>query len=266
MKNYVVIPGTRMAGLFSYVMQVLHNLSVVDKTGDKLYVKYDHSMLYIDPTSTNKNVWDYYFHQPFTFTRDEVLINGKEKVIFIEDSRAIPFAFTTRLTPDMISTGRDLVNKYIRIKSNITEKVDDFVKENFGKNKYFAIHKRGTDHYKDAPLLPIEEYFRKTDKLLESYQSGVVCTDEVSTVKLYKDRYGDRIKFYDSIRSNTNEGIHYSVGLNSPYKMGEDVLVESLIMSKSNHLVKTVSGVTTFSILYGELFYEDIDLHVSYTT
>ena len=40
MKNYVVVPGSRMAGLFSYVLQAIHNLSIVDNTEDKLFIKY----------------------------------------------------------------------------------------------------------------------------------------------------------------------------------------------------------------------------------
>ena len=46
--------------------------------------------------------------------------------------------------------------------------------------------------------------------------------------------------------------------------MGEDVIVESLLMSKSDLLIRTVSGVTDFSIMYGNPKYEDIDLHIMY--
>ena len=88
MKNYVVVPGNRMAGLFSYVLQAIHNLSIVDNTEDKLFIKYTNNMLYHEPARGN-NVWDYYLHQPFSFSRDDIINNPKEEVIFIEDDLAL---------------------------------------------------------------------------------------------------------------------------------------------------------------------------------
>ena len=76
-------------------------------------------------------------------------------------------------------------------------------------------------------------------------------------------RYGNKICSYDAIRSNNNEGIHYSVGLSAPYKMGEDVLIDSLLLSHSAFLIRTVSGVSFFSLYYNEnLEYKDIDSHI----
>ena len=43
-KNYVIIPGTRMAGLFSYVLQVIQNLSVVNETENKLFIHFSNKL------------------------------------------------------------------------------------------------------------------------------------------------------------------------------------------------------------------------------
>ena len=87
-KNYVIIPGTRMAGLFSYVLQAIQNLTVVDGTENKLFIKYNENMLYLDPR-VGGNVWDYYFHQPFQFTKEEIINHPKEQAIFIENENEI---------------------------------------------------------------------------------------------------------------------------------------------------------------------------------
>tara|TARA_R110000803_G_scaffold95337_6_gene163192 strand:- start:1222 stop:2019 length:798 start_codon:yes stop_codon:yes gene_type:complete len=263
MKNYVVIPGGRQAGLFSYVLQALHNLSVIDGTDDKLYIKYKDNMLYLEPAAGD-NVWDYYFHQPFSFTKEDILNNEKEEVIFIESDKALPLCHVPRKNDEMFKRGRYLTKKYIKVKHHITDKVDGFIVENFDDKKFFAIHKRGTDHGKDAPLMGIDDYIAKADEHFESYDYGLICTDEQNTIDIFKKRYGNKIKFYDSIRCDNDRGVHYSVGLQSPYKMGEDVIVESLLMSKSDLLIRTVSGVTDFSIMCGSPKYLDIDLHVKY--
>ena len=263
MKNYIIEPGPRMAGLFSYVLQALQNISAIDGTQDKLFIKYDQQMLYLDP-NIGGNVWEYYFYQPFNFTKEEIINNPKEKVVFIDNEKALKYCSIPRPTEDMILKGRSLCKKYIKVKPHILEKVDNFIEENFNNKDYFSIHRRGTDHYTDNPLLELKDYFKEADKLFNKFEYGLICSDENKTIEAFKKRYGKKIKSYDSLRCDNNKGIHYSVGLNSPYKMGEDVMVESLLMSNSNHIVKTVSGVTIFSILYGAPTFKDIDLHLKY--
>ena len=263
MKNYVVVPGPRHAGLFSYVLQALHVLSLADKTGDKVYIKYDKDMLYLDP-KLGGNVWDYYFHQPFNFTKEEILENGKEEVIFIDNEDAINFHAIPRPSEEEINTARDLCKKYLKVKPHILDKVQSFIDNNFNGKKYFSIHRRGTDHFHDNPLLSVENYLKEADKLFEEYEYGLICTDENKTIDAFKNRYGDKIKSYDSLRCDNDQGIHYSVGALAPYKMGEDVMIESILMSKSDHLIKTVSGVSLFSIFYGSPTFKDIDLHLEY--
>ena len=127
MKNYVVVPGPRHAGLFSYVLQALHVLSLADKTGDKVYIKYNKDMLYLDP-KLGGNVWDYYFHQPFNFTKEEILKNGKEEVIFIDNKDAINFHAIPRPNEDEINVARDLCKKYL--KASFVAPDDKSIKEN----------------------------------------------------------------------------------------------------------------------------------------
>ena len=139
MKNYVVVPGPRHAGLFSYVLQALHVLSLADKTGDKVYIKYDKDMLYLDP-KLGGNVWDYYFHQPFNFTKEEILENGKEEVIFIDNEDAINFHAIPRPSEEEINVARDLCKKYLKVKPHILDKVQSFIDNNFnGKNIFLFI-------------------------------------------------------------------------------------------------------------------------------
>ena len=47
--------------------------------------------------------------------------------------------------------------------------------------------------------------------------------------------------------------------------MGEDVIIDSLLMAKSDHLIRTVSNVTVFSVLYGDSKVTEMDLHLDYS-
>lgn len=263
MKIYITIPGARYAGLMSYFVQVVENLNVIKDTPHKLYVKFDENMLYQD-LRYGKNVWEYYFYQPFSFTQEEVDAAEKIGGVWLEGSMNIP----SRLTKDVIIKANKLITDYIKPKEHIESKINKFIAENISEyDKVLALHKRGTDHVDDAPEVPIETYFSTVDKYIDDYQKLLLCTDEEYTVTAFKQRYGSKVIFYNSIRAEerTKIGVHQSIGLCNPYKMGEDVIVETYLMSKSNLLIKTVSNVSNASVLINKsLNYIEIDAHIIY--
>lgn len=263
LKIYINIPGHRYAGLMSYFIQVIANLHVVNNTQSKMYIKFDENMRYQD-LRYGRNVWDYYFEQPFNFTKEEVETAIKIKDIWFNNSLAIP----PRITTDIRRVSGDIVQKYIKLKPHIQEKIDDFFKINKQPgDKILAIHKRGTDHITDAPILPIHEYFKFVDRYIKLYNKILLCTDEEYTVDEFKQRYGDKLITYNSIRTTekNNLGIHQSIGLATPYLMGEDVIIETYLMAHSDFLLKTVSNVSNSAILINpELKYVEIDTTVDY--
>jgi hypothetical protein len=263
LKIYITIPGYRYAGLMSYFIQVIANLYVVENTRNKLYIKFDENMRYQD-LRYGKNVWDYYFDQPFNFTKEEVDAALKIKDVWFDNNLAIP----SRLTPDVINAGGNIVKKYINLKSHITEKIDKFLTENTQPgDKILAVHKRGTDHITDAPILPLKTYFDYIDERIISYDKLLLCTDEEYTVQEFKQKYGNKLITYDSIRATdkNNLGVHQSVGLTDPYKMGEDVIIETYLMSQSDFLIKTVSNVSNAALIINPaLKYVEIDTTIDY--
>jgi len=254
---YVTIPGYRMAGLMSYFLQVISNLQVLENTSNKMYIKFDSNMLYIDNRRLDLNVWDYYFEQPFTFEYEEVKNSKIIKDVWFEGGMGV---LPVKPNGDIYKKANFIANKYIKLKKYTKDKVDNFlVDNNLEKGKFLAIHKRGTDHHTmDVPnlselkeLLNIQNYFKRTDELLEKFDSILLCTDEEETVEEFKSRYGNRVKVYDSTRApkGSKLGIHNSVGLKDPYKMGEDIVVETYLMSCADTLIRTVSNVSISAIV-----------------
>jgi hypothetical protein len=262
-KIYVNIPGHRYAGLMSYFIQVIANLHVVNNTHDKLYVKFDENMRYQD-LRRGKNVWDYYFEQPFDFIKEEVERAVKTKGVWFENNLAIP----SRLTADVRHICGELIQKYIKLKPHVQKKIDEFIELNKQNgDKILAVHKRGTDHITDAPILPINEYFKSVDMYIKSYDKLLLCTDEEYTVDEFRQRYGDKLITYNSIRSveRNNIGVHQSIGLANPYVMGEDVIIETYLMAYSDFLIKTVSNVSNSALLINpEIKYVEIDTAIAY--
>ena len=248
MKIYVTTAESRFAGLMSYFLQTVGSLNLLTEDSDKFYVKFDYNMLYQDP-KYGKNVWEYYFHQPFNISKEEA--ESVEKIIDI----GRPGRLDLNYTLNSIEHAHFIVNKYIHLKDHIKDKIESFLKLNVGSGeKLLAVHKRGTDHINDAPILPITKYFDAVDAIIDNYDKLLICSDEEYSVEAFKERYKDKVIYYNSIRATepTAVGIHHSIGLKDPYKMGEDVVIETYLMARADYLIRTTSNVSYASIIIGK--------------
>jgi len=257
MTQYKVIPTISSRGLFSHFLQVLSALMIYDKEPDtKVLVDFTYGMLYKSASHPLPNVWEYYFEQ----TADVDL-----KTAYANGAQVIPMTYNYSIFVDeeKRKLSNDLINKYIRVKPHIVKKVEEFAK-NFDGKKLIGVHVRRTDHIQDAPYIPDEYYFAQIDTFSShmGMDSIFLCTDDESVVNSFTMKYGSRIITYPSIRSVNGKALHFSSEIDG-YRKGEDVLIEAMLLAKTNFLLKTVSGVTHFSVCYNMgLEYVDIDKHL----
>ena len=274
MNIYVTMPGNRMAGLMSYFIQAVSNFKIIDNTQDKMYIKYDHNMLYLDQTKLDLNVWDYYFDQPFSFTTEEIKDANVLKDVWFKGGLGV---FPTRPSAELYKEANNLIKKYVKLKEYTQNKLDTFYTDSGLKDsKFLAIHKRGTDHHTmDAehllpmikPVIALENFFKHTDEIVDDFDKILICSDEEDIVNKFKQRYGNKIVSYDSIRSLDSKpiGIHYSIGRQNPYKMGEDIVLEVYLMSRAHTIMRTVSNVSISVImLNNDINVINIDKEINY--
>lgn len=249
----IVDSDTNHRGLFSYVLQVISNLYVADYENKELLVDL-HTTPY---NNLNENCWTNYFYQPFKLKK-------KDYNNYTSFNRSSWFNGHLSIKPilkeDVIKKCNILIKKYIKVKENIIQIKDNFKKEVIKTENYAAIHYRGTDHVLDCELLPKEIYFKNIEENIDKYEKFLVCSDEQNFIDEVALIFGcDKIVAYPSVRSNSGCPIHYN-NENFKYKSGEDVLIESLLMSESKFLLRTVSNVTHFSIFNNEnLIYKNLD-------
>jgi hypothetical protein len=198
-------------------------------------------------------MWDYYFDQIII----NPPINAESKEWFH------PYNIPQRLTNEDRNKYHELITKYIRIKPEIMKKAQDFFRA-IPRGPVLGVHRRGTDHIIDGPILSIEQYFKEVDKIYDQFSYLFIMSDEQQTIKTFEERYKNCI-VYNSIRSLNSQAIHFSIGKNDPYKMGEDVLIESIVLSMCSHIIRTVSGVSIFSLMLNpNLSYTEIDKGIIY--
>ena len=76
----------------------------------------------------------------------------------------------------------------------------------------------------------------------------MVCSDQQDFIDKATNMFGtNKIVSYPSIRSTSHVAVHYNNN-GAKYRTGEDVTIESFLMSESKYLIRTCSGVTHFSI------------------
>jgi len=149
--------------------------------------------------------------------------------------------------------GRQFVQKYIRVKPTILKKVNDFYNAHLKGFNIIGVHIRGTDFAYAEPT-KLEDYFKKIQSLDESsltpYQKIFLATDQKQFVEAFKNQFGnDRLVTYTAARSESNVPVFLD-NKTSPFKKGEDVLIDILLLSKSDYLLKGAAAVGEYAMWF----------------
>ena len=148
--------------------------------------------------------------------------------------------------------GRRYVADHLRVKPHIAAKVQAFVDQRMRGSFTFGAHVRGTDFAYAEPTPPTA-YFNAIDERVR--RSGLaeyqvfLATDQQQFVDLFRQRYGDRLLTYDAFRSSGDVAPFRMSGA-SPYKKGEDVLIDTLIMSRCDFLLKGAAAGGEYALWF----------------
>ena len=141
------------------------------------------------------------------------------------------------------------MKKYVVVKPHIQKIVDNFVDEYFNNKSIIGCHVRGTD-FAYATATSVEKYFEILDTQKDVHI--FLATDQTQYVDLFKNKYGnERILTYDSLRSD-NDVAAFELENGSPYKKGEDVLIDTLLLSRTNQIIKCAAAGGEFALWFNE--------------
>jgi len=188
------------------------------------------------------NWWNYYF-EPIAFSSDHL----KKKDFTIKQPQMSSFIESY----DREKNSK-LINKYIHVKKHILDKVESFVLDNFGSKYVIGVHYRGTDKACEAPrveysvaLNEIKKHISKNT--LKNYLI-FLATDEQQFVDYLERKLKGKIIKYNCHRSQNNEAIHFYG--NDKYKIGEEAIIDCLLLSKCNFLIRTSSNLSLCSTFF----------------
>jgi len=232
----------RPAGFFSIFFQVM---GAVD------FCRLNHHNLVLDfgagpyvESSRDKNWWNYYFNvDSFIFNNDmpgqmHQIESVYDQHCFAEYGKNLP----NKIAKSIISESGIVPNDHIgRI-------VSSFVDSRFLNNHIVGIHYRGTDKSSEAVRVPYEYVSNMLSKYRDSY--FFVATDEVQFLEFMHERHVGRVLQYDSLRSYNSTPVHLCSSDFDKSKIGEDALVDCLILSRCHILLRTESNLSRASSFF----------------
>ena len=144
-----------------------------------------------------------------------------------------------------------VIHEHIGIKQEVLDRVEHKWNHCFQPDDYvIGVHARGTDKRNGTGgriVLP-EEYFPYIDKLVAEHDAKIFfATDDPSFCEQVQQRYGERLFVNPALRHE--EAIH-NVDHGSPYQKGLEVLVDCLMLSRCDFLLKCSSAVSEFAIFF----------------
>ena len=159
------------------------------------------------------------------------------------------------------SKGRRLVRANVQVRPEILAKVDRFAGEHF-KGPVLGVHARGTDKHdtgtgsRVARIVPPAEYFPLIDDYLSRHAGARVffATDQKQFRDEMTDRYGDRLISYAAILSESDVNVFQqqrASGRGNRDK-GEEVLIDALLLSRCDFLLKCTSAVGEFAMYFSD--------------
>lgn len=246
----VKIEERRNCGMFSLFFDVLYALWEFENGYlSALHVDFGTRGLYYDPAYGN-NWWNYYC---------EPIILGKVQGNMIEREYgdAAHKAPWSELTGIPRMAAHQLILKYIHPKSHILKKVNLFYKDRFSGNYVIGVHYRGTDKIIELPKVSYEATGKAIQEVLDSWARGnptqplqiFIATDEQAFIDYARSLWGDCVCYRECIRSTNKKPIHYGQ-MHSPYRLGEEAIIDMLLLSRSDVIIRTSSNLSLWSTYF----------------
>lgn len=255
-----VIGAHYKAGFFSAFFGVLNNLLYAEQNNKIPVVFWNKESLYYQKLGYNGNfnVWEYYFEPVSELNYEDKDIiyynyfspNNDYKYCYYDIEYDYNACKINRLLLNKI------IKKYIKIKPSIQNKIDLFFEQNMQNKLNIGIHLRGTDKETEYPKNDFEEIFKEANELSEKIKANYkqecqffIATDEERLIEIARKSLNRNIIFYNSIRSKNGQAIHMNDENENKAILGEQVLIDVLLLSKCNYFLHNASSNVGMAVL-----------------
>ena len=250
-KKFYVIQRFLGGGMFSNLNYVIHHI--------KIALQLD-CIPIIDmknfPTKYNEktkvkntlNAWEYYFEPINKYKLEDVY---KSKFVIVVDGKTRKKSeFKTFKISE--KENYQIFKKYIKIKKEIKNEAEEFIKKNFFNKKVLGVHFRGSD-MKTQERHPFPANFKQITSFIDyeiknnKYNKIFLVTEELNYIEKLKSKYKDKICYNSSYRSNHPDIFKNHRRKNHRYLIGKENIIDMLLLSNTKTIICTNSHMTDAS-------------------
>lgn len=275
----------RPAGLFSLVFQVLEQIDVCQRYHITPVVYWNSICPYWSEAGYNdvRNAWEYYFRPVSSVklteliaaeTAPEHLTAIKLTELVNQPQVTVSDQYLFHLIPELSVNEKQrqyihsLLQHHIVIHEAILKKVDQFYNTHLSGHEIIGVHLRGKEKYTDLHFtgrgyLSLDYYYKEIDHYIERHPTAIIflASDTIVLANKMIERYGKRIRQTVALRSNDETGgVHLQT---SQAELGEQVLIDCLLLARSNFLVHGISNVP-FAATYFNPTLPHVDIYKKY--
>lgn len=197
------------------------------------------------------NWLDYYFDLLVLSDEDRgLLANGRVKVSHISSigQLGIPKTYGRQMT---LENANRLFFKNLRVKDDIESYVRSFVNTHFGQRSVVGLHYRGTDKGAEAQAVSFNHVRRALVNYLDAnpqINAVFVASDEEGFIKKIRKEFKRvEVIFHDDLHRSTDGVAIHTRPDGDPCAKGREALVNCLLLSKCDTLIRTSSFLSGWS-------------------
>jgi hypothetical protein len=264
--GYIDFPGTG-GGFYSNFFSAVSNIITCHQQGLVPYVN-SNKTAFVEGFTVDggaplnaENPWDWWFDQE-TPANDDVTIP-------IDFNPTINFSHEQRVWQRHdVPFVKEILNKYIHIKKDILEKVNDYKTKNFDGHVVLGVMARGSEMNDIHPQYgnqTIETWVEETKNILNKHPEIDVIflvTEDSNYIPIFLNDFPGTLYLNDVFRK-TNEKLEDMIRFSLFYCiantrkdhskiLGEECLVQGLLLSKCDYLLIKQCGTSSAAIVYGD--------------
>lgn len=245
-KTFYVIKRTPGTGFFSNITFILNHLLISEKLGYIPIIDMENYKTIYNEKKRVKNTlnaWEYYFEKLNNFELPEVY---KSKNVIITNNKFYRNFYYNFLENEKL---KKFFTQKIKVKKSLF-KIYEKIYSNIKNKKTLGIHFRGTSYKrttghpfpptKDQILICVKKIIEK-----EKIEKIFLATEELDYLEFFKKKFPDNLIYLgSSYRSNKNDAFKIYPRNLHRYKLGREILLETMMLSRCDTFLYSNSNVS----------------------
>jgi hypothetical protein len=250
---YIIEQQAYGRGLLSIASAVVCHLHVAHRYQLKPYVdlrshysEYKDSEYESSDQCITDNPWEYFFKPVSDLAREDLM----QTSFSLHSSVGFPSGYPRKMLISQVQSLRDIAATYLQPVDAIQKDVDVMIQQLRSGGPVLGVHFRGQEQ-KTMPYHPLSptrsQIFSAIDRAfdLHGFVSIFFATEDLDYHDMLKTRYGNRINCMPHFRTRSPVNAYrIHPRFMHRYLLGREILTDTLILSRCDGLVSSISNVT----------------------